>query len=111
MAILGLAIEHAGSLDGAAIRDSVLEVSRPPAEAGAAAGQLDDALAAIRDGDAVDYRGASGPVDFDELLGAVQPYEVWRYDAPGTTPCPDSVPVAEGSFCRVDVIEADEIAE
>ncbi len=62
-----LAIQRAGtSTDGRKIRDALFEVSRPPGSALSPA-NLAQALVATRDGQDIDYDGASGPVDFDEF--------------------------------------------
>lgn len=80
MAVLMLAIEHAGSTDGAAIRDSLFEVSSDPGEV-FGPGAMASALEIIREGGAINYEGASGPVDFDAQGNIVADYEIWRFDA------------------------------
>lgn len=80
--IAALAAEKAGSADSTAIRDALRDVANapgtlvdPPPEGIAAA------LEAIRNGEDIDYSGASGSVEFDDngdvLLGAI---EEWRID-------------------------------
>lgn len=58
----------------------------------------------------VDYRGASGAVDFDADHNVVTDYEIWRYDAPGSTEgCTMLVTELEGgrgSFCRFQQVVA-----
>ncbi|MFT5355805.1 MAG: ABC-type branched-subunit amino acid transport system substrate-binding protein [Polyangiales bacterium] len=80
MMVLVLAIEHAGSTDGAAIRDSLFQVSSDPGEV-FEPGELAGALEIIREGGAINYEGASGPVDFDAQGNIVADYEIWRFDA------------------------------
>ena len=64
--LIAFAIQKAGSVtDRVAIRDALREVSKPggrpitPAEIG-------DGLIELRNGGDIDYKGASGNVDFDE---------------------------------------------
>lgn len=110
MALLGLAIARAGTTDGPAVRDALREVASPPATRGVVrAGQLADGIADIRAGRDVDYDGASGDTNFDEYGNVVTQYEIWRYDAPGTTPCPRAQILPRGSFCRYRVFNAEEI--
>ena len=77
-AVLLLAIELAGDTDGEAIRDALHRLSDPDGET-VDAGDLAEGLRRIRAGERVNYVGASGPVDFDELGNVVTDYDVWRY--------------------------------
>lgn len=62
-----LAIQRAGTTtDGKKIRDALFEVSKPPGTAFSPA-KLADALIALRNGQDIDYDGASGPVNFDDF--------------------------------------------
>lgn len=79
--VLMLAIEAAGSTDGAAIRDALSDVSSPggeiviAGEAGAAAG-----LAALRSGLDIDYEGAATTLDWNEVGDVTSGYiGIWRY--------------------------------
>lgn len=77
--LMALAIEAAGTdTDGAKIRDALAKVS----SGGQAfsAGQLTEALTAIRSGNDVDYKGASGNVDFDAFGNVVEDFIVWKVD-------------------------------
>ena len=78
-----LAIEQAGIDQGPAVRDGLFSVSRDNNDGGRfyGPGQIGEALAALRDGQPIDYLGASGPVDLDDFGEVVADYEVWRYDA------------------------------
>ena len=79
MAIFGLAIEAAGSDDREAIRDALRRVAGPPGvEVGPGVDELARALQLIRDGQEVNYEGASGPVDFDENGDVAGAMEIWR---------------------------------
>jgi ABC-type branched-subunit amino acid transport system substrate-binding protein len=100
-ALVMLAIASAGSTDGIDIRDGIhdindttsggVELVRP--------GQLAFGLSALRDGDLIDYVGASGPVDVDDLGDPLAPYEVWQWHA---APTP--------GFEQVRVIQARDLA-
>lgn len=92
-----LAIEAAGSTDGAAIRDALFEVSRGETDPFFEPGDLTDALQSIRDGRDINYEGASGPVDFDSFGDVVADYEIWRYDA------------SERSFVRSSIVRASDL--
>lgn len=79
MAVFGLAIEAAGSDDREAIRDALRRVAGPPGvEIGPGVDELARALQLIRDGQDVNYEGASGPVDFDENGDVAGAMEIWR---------------------------------
>lgn len=79
MALVALAVEVAGSDNSAAIRDALRQVSGPPGvEIGPGQAELARGLQLIRDGQDVNYQGASGPVDLDENGDVVGAMEVWR---------------------------------
>ncbi|MCB9611636.1 MAG: ABC transporter substrate-binding protein [Sandaracinus sp.] len=96
MALLLLAIEQAGSEDGTAIRDALFEVSRPDGTSDRAfgPGELGLALQRIRNGAAINYEGAAGPVNFDGFGNVISDYEIWRFDA------------ATRSFVRTSTVSA-----
>ncbi|MCA9605223.1 MAG: ABC transporter substrate-binding protein [Myxococcales bacterium] len=113
-ALLMLAIQRAGTTDGTAVRDALREVSTRQTEPDFdRAGELADALYELNRGRDIDYQGASGDVNFDALGNVISPYEIWRYDPPGSTiSCPNAVSeLADGlgSFCRYRIITAGEI--
>ncbi|MEX0921723.1 MAG: ABC transporter substrate-binding protein [Rhodovibrionaceae bacterium] len=64
--ILALAIEKAGSTDRTAIRDALREVANPPGET-ILPGEWAKAKELIAAGSDIDYQGAAGPHDFDEV--------------------------------------------
>ena len=78
-----LAIEKAGVTDGTAIRDALYQVSSDNGDGGRfyGPGDLGEALTRLREGEPIDYLGASGPVDLDSFGEVVADYEIWRYDA------------------------------
>lgn len=110
-ALLALAIAEAGTTDSAAVRDALVAISSPPADRGVVrAGQLAEGLADIRADRDIDYDGASGDTNFDEYGDVVTPYEIWRYDAPGTPPCAQATVLDDGgSFCRFRTLNAGDI--
>lgn len=64
--ILALAIEKAGSTDRDAIRDALRDVANPPGET-VLPGEWAKAKELIAAGTEIDYQGAAGPHDFDEV--------------------------------------------
>jgi branched-chain amino acid transport system substrate-binding protein len=92
--LLGLAIQRAGSAsDGVKIRDALFEVSRGGRALGPA--EIAEALADIKNGADVDYRGASGEVDFDAFGNVKGDYVIWKKSAAG--------------FERVGTLKAEEL--
>ena len=61
-----LAAVAAGSTEGQDMAEEVRDVTGPPGEKFTFQ-QLDDAIRALEEGDDIDYEGASGPVDLDEV--------------------------------------------
>ncbi|MEO6572413.1 MAG: hypothetical protein ABIP89_01145, partial [Polyangiaceae bacterium] len=82
--LAALAIEAAGSTDNPIkIRDSLFDVSRgkknsPTAARALGPAQIGEALAGIRNGDNIDYNGASGDCNFDEFGNVVSDYIIWN---------------------------------
>ena len=77
--ILGLAIEAAGSSDPVAIRDAMRDVAGPPGvEVGPGAAEIERALELLRDGQDINYQGASGPVDLDENGDVAGAMGIWK---------------------------------
>ena len=82
--LAALAIQAAGSTDNPVkIRDALYDVSRGkknsamPARALGPA-QIGEALEGIRNGDNIDYNGASGDCNFDESGNVVSDYIIWN---------------------------------
>jgi len=90
-----LAIAQAGSVsDGVKIRDSLFDVSKKGTVFGPA--QLAEALQAIRNGEDIDYKGASGNVDLDDFGNTVSDYIVWKVENGEFTETPvDRIRAAE----------------
>jgi branched-chain amino acid transport system substrate-binding protein len=77
--LLGLAIEKAGSTDGAAIRDALHEVGNAPGEQ-ILPGQFARAKELIAAGQDVDYEGAAGSQNFDERGDVPGTYSHWAIE-------------------------------
>ncbi len=89
--LVGLAIEAAGTADSVAIRDALREVSSPPGvEVGPGAAEIQRALDLIRDGQDINYEGASGPVDIDENGDVVGTIGVWKIEGGAIVDLPAS---------------------
>ena len=82
IAVLALAIHHARSSEPKAIRDALRQVANPPGEA-IEPGDFQRAFDLISQGQKINYRGASGEVDFDDHGDVVTPIEVWKIDERG----------------------------
>ena len=76
--LIALAIQRAGTVtDRTAIRNALLEVANPPGRPYTPA-QLGDALLAVRNGDDIDYKGASGAVDLEPNGNVKSGFIVWE---------------------------------
>ena len=75
-----LAALDAGSSDPGDVKGSLQAVSGPPGDKYTFE-NLDQAVAALLNGDDIDYEGAWGPIDFDDNGDPGSAiYEVWRFD-------------------------------
>jgi branched-chain amino acid transport system substrate-binding protein len=74
--IMALAIEHAGTTDGTAIRDALREVANAPGEV-VGPGDFAKAKELIAAGTAINYEGAAGSHDFDENGDVTGTFEHW----------------------------------
>ncbi len=82
VAVIGLAIAKA-HIDGveitaANVRDRLREVSNPDGEV-VGVGDFEEAMRLLQIGSPINYTGAAGEVDFDDLGDVVTPVEVWQY--------------------------------
>ncbi len=76
-----LAAVAAGSNQGEAIQGKLRDVSAPPGKK-ITFEELDEGIEALREGQDIDYEGASGPIDFDgQGDPTVGTYEVFEYGA------------------------------
>ena len=72
-------------LTGDVLRDHLRPVSNPPGEeiTGGTQEAITQAMTMIKEGQDINYAGASGTVDFDEQGDVVTPIEVWKFTADG----------------------------
>lgn len=88
-ASLLLAIEAANTTEGSAVRDALYLVTNPqpeaPVEDVITPGSLATGLQTLRSNSAVNYEGATGPVDIDTFGNVVSDYEIWGYRADSDT--------------------------
>ncbi len=76
--LIALAIQRAGtSVDREAIRAALLEVATPPGRPYTPA-QLGEAFLAVRQGEDIDYKGASGAVDLEPNGNVKSGFIVWE---------------------------------
>lgn len=80
--LLALAMQKAGSTDGAQMRDALHEVANPPGLK-VGPGEWKKAAEAIANGEDVNYEGAAGPHDFDENGDVPGVIEHWTFTADG----------------------------
>ncbi|MBI4782584.1 MAG: ABC transporter substrate-binding protein [Oscillatoriophycideae cyanobacterium NC_groundwater_1537_Pr4_S-0.65um_50_18] len=73
-AVLVLAAEAAKANTGAAVKDKIGEVANAPGEA---VSDVCKALELVRQGQDIDYQGASGMIDFNAQGDVVGVYDVW----------------------------------
>lgn len=83
IAVLALAIQQARSSEPRAIREALRQVANAPGDS-IEPGDFRTAFGLIGQGKKVNYRGASGEVDFDAHGDVVTPIEVWKIDDSGT---------------------------
>ena len=74
--LLGLAIEQAGSEEGADIKEALRTVANAPGEV-VGPGDLERALQLIRDGQDINYEGAAGNQDMNETGDVFGSFEIW----------------------------------
>ncbi|MDJ0659521.1 MAG: ABC transporter substrate-binding protein [Crocosphaera sp.] len=90
--LLMLAAEAAKANTGEAIQSKIREVANGP---GTEVSDPCEAIALVRDGEDINYQGASGNVDIDENGDVVGSYDVWTVTAEGTTEVIDKVSPTE----------------
>ena len=98
MAVIGLAIAKA-IIDGvevnsANVRDRLRQVANPDGEV-VGVGDFEEALRLLQLGTDINYTGAAGTVDFDDLGDVVTPVEIWQFTG--------------GTIASIEVRTADEI--
>lgn len=95
-----LAIERAGTTDGAMIRDALREIGGPSGTLVEHAAGLREALAALNAASPrpLNYQGASGPINFDDKGDTVAPYEIWQISG------------SPAAFSQVAVVQATDLS-
>jgi len=78
--LMGFAMEAAGEASGTGIAQNVRSVSRPNGDGDTAVsvGEFEAGAEAVRNGENIDYNGASGSVDLNQNLEPVVPYRILR---------------------------------
>jgi ABC-type branched-subunit amino acid transport system substrate-binding protein len=88
-AVIALAIEKAGSVDGTAIRDNIRVVANPP---GVEVTDIGKGLMLIREGKEINYQGASGDINFDDNGDITTAYYAkWQVAENGSVEWGDSI--------------------
>lgn len=77
--VLALAAEKAGSDDGRAVRDKLRDVANPPGEV-ILPGQWEKARKLISEGKDIQYKGASGSIDFDQAGDVSGTFAHWKIE-------------------------------
>ena len=96
--ILGLAIQQAKSADPTAIRDAIRKVTDPKGEKiYAGSNEIGKGMKLLKDGKAIQYVGATGPLQFDANGDINAPMVVWT--------------VEDGKVKNSSMVTVDQIAE
>lgn len=82
--LMALAIHKAGEVSGTAIAENIRAVSRQPGET-VTVGQFQEAKNLLDDGIAINYEGASSPVDLNEALEPLTRFAILQIQADGST--------------------------
>jgi neutral amino acid transport system substrate-binding protein len=91
--LMMLAAEKAGENTGTAIKNNYRDVANSP---GTEVSDPCEALELIRNGEEINYQGASGDIQFDENGDTVGSYDVWTVESEGALDVIDKVqPSAE----------------
>jgi len=73
--LYALGVEMAGTTDGPAVGQAILEISRPPGEK---VFSFAEGVELLREGMDIDYDGASGPIDFDDTGDQTPVMGIWQ---------------------------------
>lgn len=90
--LMMLAAEAADANTGEAIKNNIREVSNAP---GTEVSDPCEALELLRNGEDINYQGASGDVDIDEYGDVVGNYDVWTVEEDGSLKVIDSIAPAQ----------------
>ena len=92
--IMMLAAEKADENTGVAIKNNYRDVANSP---GTEVSDPCEAMELIRNGEEINYQGASGDIEFDEFGDTVGSYDVWTVEEQGDLQVVDQVqPATEG---------------
>ena len=93
--LMGFAMEAAGEASGTGIAQNVRSVSRPNGDGDTAVsvGEFEAGAEAIRNGENIDYNGASGSVDLNQNLEPVVPYRILQVQG-GEASVTEEVPLS-----------------
>jgi len=80
-ALVILAMEQGGEVSGTAIRDNIRSVANPP---GTEVTDIGEALDLIREGEEINYQGASGELTFDDKGDVCGRYATWSIAEDGS---------------------------
>ena len=86
--LMMLAAEASDANTGEGIRDNILEVANAP---GVEVSDACEAMELVRQGEDINYQGASGNVDIDENGDVVGSYDVWQVGEDGSLSVVDKV--------------------
>ncbi|WP_239125242.1 ABC transporter substrate-binding protein [Leptolyngbya sp. CCY15150] len=89
-ALIALAAEAAGDTSGTAIRDAIRNVANAP---GTEVTDVCEALELIRQGEDINYQGASGPVDLDDQGDVVGSYDIWTVGDDGAIQVQETIEI------------------
>jgi ABC-type branched-subunit amino acid transport system substrate-binding protein len=93
-AVLVLAAEAAKANTGSALKEQIREVANAPGEE---VTDICQALSLVREGQDVNYQGASGTVDFNEQGDVVGAYDVWTITDDGSLEVQETIEVGDES--------------
>ena len=79
MILLALGIIKAGVCEPDSVKKVLQSVSAPPGDT-VNVGEFKTAVSLLNQGKDINYEGASGPVDFDEVGDVTANYEVWKIE-------------------------------
>lgn len=93
-AVMVLAAEAAKANTGSALKDQIREVANAPGEE---VTDVCQALTLVRDGQDINYQGASGNVDFNDQGDVVGAYDIWTINDEGQLEVEETIEVGSES--------------
>jgi len=91
-AVMVLAAEAAKANTGEALKDTIPDVANAPGEE---VSDVCEALSLVRQGEEINYQGASGNVDFNEQGDVVGAYDIWTIDDEGKLVIENTIEVGQ----------------